>query len=55
MLQRIALLLSQHVRDSDTVARFGGDEFVVLLNHIEAKENARQVAENILLGLKKRY
>ena len=53
LLQRIALLLSQHVRDSDTVARFGGDEFVVLLNHIEAKENARQVAENILLGLKK--
>ena len=53
LLQRIALLLGKHVRESDTVARFGGDEFVVLLNHIEAKENARQVAENILLGLKK--
>jgi diguanylate cyclase (GGDEF)-like protein len=53
LLQRIAVLLTQHVRESDTVARFGGDEFVMLLNHIEAKENARQVADNILLALKK--
>jgi diguanylate cyclase (GGDEF)-like protein len=53
LLQRIAVLLTRHVRESDTVARFGGDEFVVLLNHIEAKENARQVADNILIALKK--
>jgi diguanylate cyclase (GGDEF)-like protein len=53
LLQRIAVLLTQHVRESDTVARFGGDEFVMLLNNIEAKENARQVADNILLALKK--
>ncbi|MGX9460313.1 diguanylate cyclase domain-containing protein [Shewanella sp. A14] len=55
LLQRIALLLTKHVRESDTVARFGGDEFVVLLNHIDASDNARQVAESILSALKKPF
>jgi diguanylate cyclase (GGDEF)-like protein len=31
MLKAVALLLSSTVRDTDTVARYGGDEFVVLL------------------------
>ncbi|WP_137226971.1 transporter substrate-binding domain-containing protein [Shewanella sp. MEBiC00475] len=53
LLQHIALLLTQLVRESDTVSRFGGDEFVVLLNNIEAKESARHVAENILATLQK--
>lgn len=35
------------LRESDTLARIGGDEFVVLLPHIEDHDDARQVAERI--------
>lgn len=37
--------------DRSTVSRFGGDEFVVLLNGLEAPEHATDVAEQILSGL----
>jgi len=36
------------VRASDTVARFAGDEFIVLLNEIRSKDDARFVANKIL-------
>ncbi len=42
--QRVASCL----RDSDTLARVGGDEFVVLLPRCADVEDARTVAENIL-------
>jgi diguanylate cyclase (GGDEF)-like protein len=32
VLRRIATILLQHVRDSDLVARFGGEEFLIALN-----------------------
>lgn len=35
------------LRESDTLARVGGDEFVVLLPHIDSRDDARQVAERI--------
>ena len=35
------------LRESDTLARIGGDEFVVLLPHIDSRDDARQVAERI--------
>ena len=53
LLHRVSGVLSKVVRESDTVARFGGDEFVLLLNNIDSKGSARQVADNILLALKK--
>jgi diguanylate cyclase (GGDEF)-like protein/PAS domain S-box-containing protein len=39
------------LRDSDMVARIGGDEFIVLLNDIDASASARQVAEKIRQAL----
>ncbi|MEM7092825.1 MAG: diguanylate cyclase [Actinomycetota bacterium] len=36
------------MRDGDTVARFGGDEFVVLCESLEEEHQARSVAERIL-------
>ncbi len=42
--------LGHCVRVNDTVARVGGDEFVLLLEDIKQPENAAVVAEKILLG-----
>ncbi|WP_122744874.1 putative bifunctional diguanylate cyclase/phosphodiesterase [Pseudomonas viridiflava] len=48
VLVEIAHRLSGCVRESDTVARFGGDEFVVLLSHLRDTAETAVVAERIL-------
>jgi diguanylate cyclase (GGDEF)-like protein/PAS domain S-box-containing protein len=48
----IAMRLSESIRSSDTAARFGGDEFVVLLEDLEGTETAVEVAERILEDLR---
>lgn len=47
LLQEVASRVQGCVRESDTVGRIGGDEFVVLLNAIQTLQNASVVAENI--------
>ncbi|WP_164153260.1 diguanylate cyclase domain-containing protein, partial [Stenotrophomonas maltophilia] len=37
--------------ESDVVARFGGDEFVVILNNVEGSAQVAQVARRILASL----
>jgi len=48
LLKSIAKRLKTCVRDSDTVCRQGGDEFVVLLNEIESAHDAVLTAEKII-------
>jgi len=48
VLQQAAIRLSSCIRDSDTVARFGGDEFSIFLTDLKAATNADAVAQNIL-------
>ena len=48
LLKRVAADLSAHVRKSDTLARIGGDEFVLLLDDIEAPRYAGTIAEKFL-------
>lgn len=48
LLKEAAKRLQNCVRESDTVARTGGDEFIVLLPVIEAEQDAVNVAEKIL-------
>ncbi len=47
LMQAVAQRLQSCVRESDTVARVGGDEFVVLIPHIEETPDAMHVAEKI--------
>jgi diguanylate cyclase (GGDEF)-like protein/PAS domain S-box-containing protein len=47
MLQSVAQRLTSCVRDSDTVARFGGDEFAVLLTPIPRPQDAANTARAI--------
>ena len=48
LLQQFGKRVSFCLRDSDTLARQGGDEFTVLLPNIENEENARACAERII-------
>lgn len=48
LLQEVAADITSCVRETDTVSRIGGDEFVVLLTQIEAIRDAVQIAEHLL-------
>jgi diguanylate cyclase (GGDEF)-like protein len=47
LLHEIAKRIRAAVRESDTPARIGGDEFVVLLRNVQHAEDALTVAEKI--------
>ncbi|WP_298621722.1 diguanylate cyclase [uncultured Zoogloea sp.] len=51
LLREAAVRMRMCVRESDTVGRFGGDEFVVLLPHIDSGHDAELVAEKIRVAL----
>lgn len=51
LLQKASKRLKSCVRTSDTVSRLGGDEFTVILPHIDETEDALLVAQKILEGL----
>lgn len=55
VLKEIAQRLQTAVRESDTIARIGGDEFVVLLPVIETPVDALTVAEKIRLALEQTF
>lgn len=52
LLTAVANRLLTAVRDPDTVARFGGDEFIVLVENLAGPDDLRQVADRILESFK---
>ena len=48
LLQEVAERIRSCLRDNDTVARFGGDEFVILVHDLKELDDAALVAEKIL-------
>lgn len=55
LLKEVARRLTRCVRQSDTVSRQGGDEFVVLLSEIDAAQDAATAAENIRRAIAEPY
>lgn len=51
LLREIAPRLSASVRRGDTVARFGGDEFGIVLASIKSADEARDIAHRVLENL----
>jgi diguanylate cyclase (GGDEF)-like protein len=55
VLKSIAGRLKECVRSSDTVARIGGDEFVVVLDTLRSTDHADRVAESIAASLSRPF
>ncbi|MCG2585819.1 GGDEF domain-containing protein [Massilia sp. TS11] len=47
LLKAVARRISACIREADTVARMGGDEFVALLENVRTPQDAQRVAEKI--------
>lgn len=52
LLQGVAQRLTPCLREGDTVSRWGGDEFTILLPQIQSVEDAAKAAQRILEALK---
>lgn len=55
LLQQFAIRLSNSVRTSDTVCRYGGDEFVALLTELDRREDAVTALQKIRAQLAPPY
>jgi diguanylate cyclase (GGDEF)-like protein/PAS domain S-box-containing protein len=51
LLKEVARRLRETIRESDAVARVGGDEFIIVLDNVGSKENAALVANKINVAL----
>ncbi len=51
LLRELALRISEAVRKTDTVARIGGDEFIVLLPDLQLPSDAESIAAKILAAI----
>jgi diguanylate cyclase (GGDEF)-like protein/PAS domain S-box-containing protein len=55
LLKAVSGRLKETIRDSDTVARVGGDEFILVLDNIESDKNASLVANKIIAALSQSF
>lgn len=55
LLQQVAERLKECVRGADTVARFGGDEFVILLQDVMKADDAAAVANKVIETLSRSF
>lgn len=55
LLQQVAMRIKQQLRDTDTLARIGGDEFVVLLAQIKDNQEVKQIMACINEGMAEQF
>ncbi|MDP3979420.1 MAG: EAL domain-containing protein [Pseudomonas sp.] len=55
VLVEVAQRMSAQVRPGDTVARMGGDEFIVLLPDLAREEDVLQIAERLITSIARPY
>jgi diguanylate cyclase (GGDEF)-like protein/PAS domain S-box-containing protein len=55
LLRTVAERLRVSIRDADAVSRFGGDEFVVLLNGVDGSSEALHIAQRLQASLRAPY
>ncbi len=55
LLVQVAHRIRLHLRGGDTVARFGGDEFVLLLSGLDAIQTCTQILERLLQAVAEPY
>lgn len=55
LLVAVAVRLTSLVREIDTVSRFGGDEFAILVSEVLSRDDVTNLAEKILETLNRRF
>lgn len=55
ILIKAAMRLKRSIRNSDTIARIGGDEFVILLENISDKDKVSAMAQSLIETVNKKF
>jgi diguanylate cyclase (GGDEF)-like protein len=51
IIRQVAFRFTECLRKQDTVTRFGGDEYLILVNQLDKIEDIRKIAENVMYTL----
>jgi len=51
LLKQVANRMQETIREEDTVARFGGDEFALIFNDVKSRDNIEHIADKIIAAI----